>query len=207
MAKNVVTPIGILCFADQLFNPKVQENAAPGAKPRYSAMLLFDDLAVKSTAYQDLRKAVQEAAAEKFGASKAMDPAFMRSLRLPFRNADEKQYDGFDKGVIYISPWSAAKPGVVDLHGTEILVPEDVWSGQLARATVRAFAYDSNGNKGISFGLEHVQIVKKDMPRIDGRRAPTAAFSGAPVDDEQMKALGIDPNTPAPAAASAGLPW
>lgn len=202
MAKPVMTPIGTLCFADQLFKPKANDNA-PGKAPRYSAMLLFDTLAVQSSAYMQLRAAVQEAVGEKFGAAKANDPAFMRSLRLPFRNAAEKDYAGFEKGEIYIAPWSEQAPGVVDLHGND-MVPTDVFSGQLARATVRAFAYDSNGNKGVSFGLEHVQIVKADMPRIDGRRDASEAFSSAGA-DEQMKALGIDPT--AKPAAGGDMPW
>ena len=205
MASTELTPVGVLCFADQVFKARANENA-PGKAPRYSAMLLFDSMAVQSTAYQNLRRIVQEAAAEKFGAAKAADPAFMRSLRLPFRPAGEKDYEGFDKGEIYITPWSEKAPGVVDLHGNDIIAPTDVWSGQLARATVRAFAYETNGNKGVSFGLEHVQIVKQDMPRIDGRRSATAAFANAGTDD-QMKALGIDQNAPAPSSNGPAGAW
>lgn len=199
-AKTVMTPIGTLCFADQVFTPKSQE---AGKTPRYTAMLLFDSTGTSTTAYAELRKLVQDAAAEKWGAAKAQDPAFMRSLRLPFRPAAEKDYEGFDKGEIYITPWNEKAPGVVDLHGND-MVPTDVWSGQLARATVRAFAYDTNGNKGVSLGLEHVQIVKQDMPRIDGRRSASAAFSNAATDD-QFKALGIDPS--APSSSGGDMPW
>lgn len=204
-SKTAMTPIGILCFADQVFTAKHNENA-PGKDPRYSAMLLFDSLGVQSSAYAELRKLVQEAAADKFGAAKAADANFMRSLRLPFRNAAEKDYDGFDKGEIYIAPWSTKAPGVIDLYGND-MVPTDVWSGQLARATVRAFAYDSNGNKGVSFGLEHVQIIKQDMPRIDGRRSATAAFKDAAASDDQMRALGIDPSAAPAQNSGADMPW
>lgn len=198
-AKTIMTPIGTLCFADQVFTPKAQEQ---GKTPRYSAMLLFDSTGVSTTAYAELRKLIQDAAAEKWGAAKAQDPAFMRSLRLPLRPAAEKDYEGFDKGEIFCAPWSEKAPGVVDLHGND-MVPTDVWSGQLARATVRAFAYDTNGNKGVSLGLEHVQIVKQDMPRIDGRRSASAAFSNTAT-DEQMKALGIDASA---APTTGAMPW
>lgn len=204
MAKTVVTPIGILCFADQLFKPKPP---AEGKPPRYSGMLLFDSMAVKSTAYQDLRLAIQEAAADKFGAAKANDPAFMRSLRLPLRPASEKSYAGFEKGEIFIAPWSDARPGIVDIRGNEMHGAEaDVFSGQLARFTVRPFGYDNSGNRGVALGLEHVQIVKQDMPRIDGRRAADQAFKSESFDDEQMRALGIDPNA-SNAGSSDGMPW
>lgn len=200
MAKTVMTPIGVLNFAN-LFEARAYENG----KPRFSCILLFDKMAVQSTAYQALRAGVMEAATEKWGAAKASDASFMRSIRLPFRPAAEKDYAGFDKGEIYISPWSNAdqKPGIIDLHGNKIEVPSDVWAGQLARATVRPFAYDTSGNKGIAFGLEHVQIVKADMERLDGRRDASSAFAGA--DNSDLARYGVDPN--APAAAPDSLPF
>lgn len=196
MAKTVMTPVGTLCFP-ALFEAK-KNQANPNQNARYSCILLFDETGTQSSAYQELRKAVLEAISEKFGAAKAADPAFVRTLRLPFRDASEKDYAGFDKGTIYISPWSngegqyASRPDVVDLKGQKIVVPEDVFAGMLARATVRPFAYDSNGNKGVSLGLEHVQIVKTDCERLDGKRSSDKAFANA--DDSQLAALGIDPN-------------
>lgn len=204
MSNNVMTPVGVLCFP-HLFEPAGNKQN-PAQEKRYSCILLFDKLATESTKYKELRAAVQAAAAEKWGEAKAADPAFMRSLRLPFRPAAEKDYGGFEKGEIYINPWSSAKnapPQVVDVRGTEINVPSDVWAGQKARATVRAFAYDSNGNRGVSFGLEHVQIVKQDEPRIDGRRSATDAFANA--DNSEFAAHGIDPN--ASSSPSGDAPW
>jgi hypothetical protein len=201
--------VGVLCFP-ALFEPKANSQNKQQA-PRYSCILLFDELSTQSTAYQNLRAAVQEAAGEKWGAAKAADPAFMRSLRLPFRLASDKEYDGFEKGKVFIAPWSkgdGARPGVVDLHGKDIVVPADVFAGQLARATVRAFAYENQGNKGVAFGLEHVQIVKADEPRIDGRRSAESAFAGA--DNADMARFGVDPNAASSAgAAPAGgdMPW
>lgn len=194
---SVMTPIGKLIFANALFEAKTnKENPAQG--PRHNIMLAFDELGVKSSAYQELRKAVMEAITEKWGGAKANDANFVRSLRLPFRPASEKTYGGLEGMSVFIAPWCKPEhaPEVVDLHGTKIAVPGDVWAGQLARATVRAFAYDSNGNKGVAFYLEHVQIVKADMPRVDGKQSAAQAFT-APADDEQLKALGIDMNAPA----------
>jgi hypothetical protein len=213
---SVLTPIGILNFA-ALFEPK--PSAKGSDKLRFSALLLFDNLAVKSSAYEALRREVYNAIVEKFGAAKANDQAFIRTLRSPFRPAAEKSYDGFDKGEIYISAWSNpdSPPSVIDLKGSKIVVPGDVWSGQLARFSVRPFAYDSNGNKGAGFYLEHVQIVKADMPRLDGRQSAEQAFSQA--DNSQLAALGIDPNVVAAPSAGpdagagagagggGGLPW
>lgn len=192
MADTVMTPVGYL-YSPALFTPKGNpENPAQGE--RYSTLLVFDELATQSTAYMQLRAAVKAAIAEKFGDAKANDSGFVRSLRLPFRNATEKAYLDDFGAVSFINAWKKGDkpaPDVVDLKGTKILVPGDVWGGQLARMTVRPFAYDSNGNKGVSFGLEHVQIVKADMPVKGGGRSGDAAFAGADLDPAQMAALGI----------------
>jgi len=205
MANTTLTPIGTLCFP-VLFEPR-KNKQNPQAKARYSCILLFDESGTGSTAYQNLRKAVHAAIEDKWGSAKASDPAFVRKLRLPFRDASEKDYDGFEEGETYISPWSqgegqyASRPDVVNLQGDKIVVPGDVFAGQLARATVRAFAYDSNGNAGVSFGLEHVQIVKEDMPRLDGKQSANRAFANA--DDDQLKALGIDASAPSTGGSGA----
>lgn len=212
MAKTVMTPVGILNFPT-FFTPQASRQN-PAQAPRYSGMLVFDEEATKSTAYANLRAAVMEAVSEKFGDLKAQDQAFLRTLRYPFRDASEKEYTA-PYGTIFISAWShgyasddterknpLTPPGVVDLHGNAIADPNEVYSGQLARFTVRPFAYDSNGNKGVSLGLEHVQIVKKDAERIDGRRSADQAFANAGGDaDEELKRLGIDP-----AATAAATP-
>lgn len=200
MATTRMTPVGVLNFPE-FFTPKANQ-ANPNQAPRYSGMLVFDDDAVQSTAYAGLRAGVMEAIKEKFGDQKASDPDFVRSLQLPFKNAGEKDYTK-DLGVISITAWTNGyskddkdranalpAPGVVDLHGKELKVPGDTYSGQLARFTVRPFAYDSNGNKGVALGIEHVQIVKADMPRIDGRQNADKAFKTDGTDDELAR-LGI----------------
>ena len=74
-------------------------------------------------------------------------------------------------------PGPRTRPGIVDKNRNEILTKAEVWAGQLARAFVRPFAYDTSGNKGVSLMLENVQIVKADMPRIDGRKSAAESFT------------------------------
>lgn len=190
---TVMTPIGTLNFPT-FFEAKANQ-ANPSQGKRFSGMLLFDKQATETTAYKELRAAIMEAIEYKFGASKAQDAAFVRSLRMPLRPATEKTYAGFDQGEIFMSAWSKEEdgaPGVVDLQGDRIVVPGDVFSGQLGRMTVRPFAYDSNGNKGVAFGLEHIQIVKADMPRLDGKQKAEDAFkAGENGTDDELARLGI----------------
>lgn len=116
----------------------------------------------------------------------------MSGLRSPFRPCAEKQYTGYDiEGGIFISPWTKSKPGLVDANRSEIMVPEDIWAGQLVRATVAPFYYNTSGNRGVSFALNNLQVCRTDGPRLDGRRAAKDDFDdfGGPgaavlVDDE-----------------------
>ncbi len=211
---GIMTPIGFLYFP-AFFKPKVNKQA-PAQGPRFSGVLLLDNAGVTSAAYGTLRQGVYDAIVSKFGAAKAQDANFVRGLRLPFRPASEKTYDGFKDGEIFLSAWTPEdqKPGVVDLGGNHIHDDKAVFGGQLARFTVRPFAYDTSGNRGVGLILEHVQIVKADMPRRDGGVAADEAFANA--DNSQLAALGINPNAPtspttayqAPGAPPAGgLPF
>ena len=59
------------------------------------------------------------------------------------------------------------RPGVVDKQHNPIDLEEMdtfLYGGMYARAAIAAFAYDTKGNKGISFGLNAIQIVKDGEP-------------------------------------------
>jgi hypothetical protein len=81
-----------------------------------------------------------------------------------------------------ISPWSKNKPGVVDVNRQDVLLPEEVWSGQLVRANITPFAWTHTGKKGVSFGLNHIQIIQSEgRQRLDGRPTAKAAFDDGEV--------------------------
>ncbi len=192
---SVVTPPGTLCFCDTLFTPKPR---SPGKDPDYSCVLLFDQKAQGTEAYKLLKMAVMDAIKKEWGDKKAADPDFVKKLTLPFRDAAEKEgkYDGFESGKIFISPWSKGdkpKPEVIDINGDPILAPKDVFAGQIARASVRAYAWTNSGKMGVSLALDSVQILIADMPRIDGKVSAKDRFGKAPIE-------GLDlPTTKAPA--------
>lgn len=182
---SLKTPVGLLSFP-ALFKPRAP---APGAEPRYSLNLVFDPEAQKTPEFLALKRAVMDVIEGELGATKAKDKATLASLRLPFRDAGEKAYAGYLSGHIYISAWSKDKPGLVNARVQEILLPEEVWPGQLARCTVRPFWFSTSGNRGVSFGLNNVQIVRSDMPRLDGRKKATDDFDtvdGGGVDDDSV---------------------
>jgi hypothetical protein len=133
---------------------------------------------------------------EKWGAGKSSDKNFIAKLRSPFRKCEEKKYKGYDiPGGIYITPWSNRRPGIIDAQRTEITVPDDVWAGQLVRATVSPFAYLQSGNMGVSFSLNNIQICRTDGERLDGRRNAQDDFD-AYVGDGAMVGADADDDIP-----------
>jgi hypothetical protein len=184
------TPTGMLMF-EHLF---VAKPVVQGGEPRFNFVLLLDAEAQTTAEYKALRTACAAAIDAEFGTGKSRDKVFVGTLRSPFRDALEKQqYAGFTAGKIFIAPWTKSKPGLVDGNLQDITAASDVFAGQLCRATVTPFAYNQGANKGVNFMLNNVQIVKSDMPRMDGRKAASGDFervdgAGAPAADDDSDA-------------------
>lgn len=167
MSQNPNTsPIGTLSFP-HLFTPR---SPSPGADERYSVTLIFDAEAQGSAEYKAMKKAVMDAATEKWGA-KAKDMISNGQIRMPFRDAEEKsQYAGYETGKVFINAWGKRKPDVIDGRLATIEVPSDVFPGCRGRITYNAFAYENSGNRGVSFGLNNVQITDFTSERLDGAK-------------------------------------
>lgn len=179
---SIQTPTGMMMFP-HLFVPRP---VVQGGDPRFSMILVFSPDQQKHPAYAQIKQGVADAIDNKFGTGKSRDVQWLRQVKFtsPFRPAEEKsQYQGFNTGSIFIAPWTKTRPGLIDAHRQEITVPADVWAGQLARCFVSFYAYQVSGNTGCSLMLENVQVVKSDMPRMDGRQSADKAFD--PVDEER----------------------
>lgn len=177
MAAKVMTPVGILSFPN-LFTARAP---AEGADPRFSINILFDETAQKTQEYKNLVAAI-DACAKEFFQGKV--PA---NLHRPLRDASEKDYNGYQEGWTFIAPWSKQRPGLIGPNKEEIDLPEQVFAGQKVRATVVPFGYNHLGKKGIGLGLQNVQIVKFDMPRLDGRSSAKQDFDEIPQDDRELE--------------------
>ena len=64
-----------------------------------------------------------------------------------------------------------------------ILDSTQLYSGVWARVSINAFAFNTQGNKGVSFGLNHVQKVR-DGDYLGGRSKAEDDFE--PLDDEDL---------------------
>lgn len=167
MSENVLTPEFRVSYP-YLFTPQQPMAGSVSKDPKYSLVMLFP----KGADLSKLKAAAEAAAVEKWGADKTKWP---KNLRSPFRDQGEKESDGYVPGAIFITASSKQKPGVVDHNVQPILDSSLVYAGCYGRATVRAFAYDNSGNKGVSFGLQNFQKLR-DGESITGRLKPEQEF-------------------------------
>lgn len=144
-----------------------------------------------------LRDAVDAACAKKWGEDKKKWP---KNLRMPFADGNTKGkedsdgnfkvYEGYQDTVVVVFKRKVSTktgenrpPEVVMANPHISAEEEDVYGGRWAKAVVRAFAYDAAGNKGVSFGLNHVQILDHDTPIGGGANRASDMF-----DDEDTGA-------------------
>ena len=120
---------------------------------KYSMAMLFDKKAIaadpkQSKLWADLKAHIEKAAMDKWG---ELPP------NMPFRKGEEKEYDGYGEGVIFINGKSNDRPGLVGADGQPIMAASDFYGGCYAHATINAYAWDYKGKKGVSVGLQNIQ--------------------------------------------------
>lgn len=159
---NILTPKARMSYPNLL-----EARAMEGAEPKYSVSLLVPPSADLTL----LKQAALKCAKEKWGEN------MPKSLKSPFLDAEEKGEgkEGYEAGWALLRPSTKQKPGVVDARGANITDEGDIYPGRWCVASLRPFAYDVNGNKGVSFGLQNVQVLDHDDP-IGGRSRPDDDF-------------------------------
>lgn len=152
-----------------VFEPKA---VGEGTDLKYSVSLIIpksDKASVKKL--QAAIKAATEAGKAKFGNS------IPKNLKLPLRDGDdERPEDPNYADSYFLNANAKLKPGLVDKNLQAILDPDELYSGCFGRASVTFYAFNTNGNKGIACGLNHLQKIK-DGEHLDGRTAAENDFS------------------------------
>jgi len=179
-ATVVMTPEFRVSFP-AVFKPR---SAAEGQKEKYSISMLFP----KTTDLTPLKLAVRKAIEGKWGTDQAKWP---KGLRLPFRDGNEKDYDGY-KDTVFCTASSEQKPGLVDQNVEDIIDQGEFYGGCYARATINAFAYDKAGNKGVAFGLRNIQKIR-DGAAFSGKTDPKDDFDAIKLEDAGDGAPAVDP--------------
>lgn len=121
---------------------------------------------------------IRAAAIKKFGKI----PKFAADKN-PIKECETKKLKGYEDGWHFINTKSNFPPTVVDQAMNEIIDPNKIFAGCWCRFHINAFGYDHPvGGKGVSFGLNAVQLVREDE-RFDGRRSADEVFDPIEFDD------------------------
>lgn len=175
---HIVTPPVRLAFP-ALFKPRPRM-MVPGGVARvgddgkpvpvemtYQAVLLLPpDLSLKP-----FGEALKHAMLAKWGKAIPLTPATN-----PVHSCEEKEgRAGFLPGWHFINLHSKVQPIVVDQRKQTILDDQTIYAGCWVHAHINAFAWSYGAKKGVSFGLNALQLVRQDE-RLDGRVASADVF-------------------------------
>ena len=170
---NIMTPRFRVSFPNVFRPGKAMQE---GAEPKFGLVMLFK----KGEDLSALKAAAAQAVVDKWGADQAKWP---KNLKSPFRDQAEKEGEGYEAGAIFITATSKQKPGLVDARNQPIIDESEFYAGCYARATVRAFAYDKAGNRGVAFGLQNIQKMAEGE-LLSGRRKAEEEFE--PIEDSAV---------------------
>lgn len=181
MATKVVTGEVRLSYVN-LFEPRSND---PDQAKKYSCTILIpksDKKTIKAI------KAAQEEALEagkgKFGGK---IPANWKNTFHDGDTEGDVDQNPEQEGNYYmaLSANESYPPGVVDRNVQPILDSSEVYSGCYARVSMVAFAFNNSGNKGVSFGLRHVQKLR-DGDFLGGRTNAADDFDSLDDEDDDI---------------------
>ena len=171
--ERIITPEFRACFVS-LFKATGFKNAdGTEGKRTYSIKAAFPPTADLS----QLIAQAKQAAVDKWGNN------IPKTLRSPFRKNEETdnpvQGIGDDWTIMTFSANEdkfSPRHNLVDASNNGIMDEVEVYSGAWFAAQVQAYAYDTAGNKGVSFGLRNVQKRREDEPIGGGSGPANKAF-------------------------------
>lgn len=177
MATKVVTGEVRLSYAHlfEAFSPNDEQ------APMYSTTILIpkNDTKTLQKIKDAQEEALEQGKSSKFGGK--VPQKWHNTLRDGDEDADLERNPEYE-GHYFMSLRSKTAPGVVDKTVQPILDSSEVYSGCYARVSMNAFPYSNSGNKGISFGLNHVQKMR-DGDFLGGRSRAEDDFDELEDDD------------------------
>jgi hypothetical protein len=171
---NLMTPKGRMLYP-ALFKPQLPRGETDEKKAKYQVTLLLpkgSDIAALKAAENE---AIEEKVTPKMRATTKIKSPFLKT-------ADQPRFAEYaDDYPVMLRFNATLRPDVVTPKGdravTEDEAADEVYSGRWARVTCRAFFYDHpTGGKGVSLGLQNVQLLDHADPMAGGRVRGTAEF-------------------------------
>ncbi len=168
---KVITGKGRLTFSF-VWEPREQDD---GSK-KYSTGFLIrkDDARTLQNIQQAVNNAIIHGRAKGFWNDK-LPPNFKTPLRDGDLEADEKGEDY--RGHYFLNATSQNAPRIVDSAIQDIMDRDEVYSGCYARLSLNFYPFNTNGNKGIACGLNHVQKLHDGEPLSASRSKPEDDFN------------------------------
>lgn len=185
MSKEALTPKFRVSYPN-VFEARQNEKSG---EMEYSLSAIFP----KGADLTKVQAAVSAAITEKWGVDSKKWP---KPLRLPFRKAEELAEIGEDQnakrdaqgklvlpmgheeGGVWLRLKSKLQPGLIDANKEDIIDKNQFYAGCYARASVKAFAYDKAGNRGVSLWLQNIQKMGDGEP-----------LAGRPKAQDQFEAI------------------
>lgn len=198
------------CHLDKPYAPNASQ------EPKYSVTLLIPktDVATKADIDNAIQAAITDGVTNKWGGKRPAMPA------VPIWDGDGVRANGEPFGPECKGHWvmtasTKQKPQVVHQSNVRVeLMPTDIYSGMYGRVTIRFFAYDQAGKKGIGCGLGNVMktrdgetlaanrsTAEEDFASLEQTEPPAQAYPGGyPVTNPAQQAY------PAQAPAAPAYP-
>ena len=176
LKSGIATPKGRIIYP-ALFKPSLMKGETDESKARFQVALLIPKDAVLAI----LTQAVIDKVNDKWSAAVVKTS----KIKKPFiRTEDDPKWMEYaDEFPVMIRTNSKERPGVVMANLKECTDETQVYGGRWAVLALNPFAYDHPvGGKGVSWGLQHVQLLENDDPIGPGRIRAEDAFEA--VSDE-----------------------
>jgi hypothetical protein len=196
MSRDIVLQ-GVILSYPHLFTPRIVQQ---GQDPKFSANFILP----ANFDWSQVQAAVQEAINEKWGAN--VPP----NLKMPWDTVpalDKNNQPAPHAGEYFLKSNCQAdsRPQVVDQNVNPIIDQSQIFAGCIVNAYVQAYGYDKQVNKGVSLGLNAIQLVDNvNVTRMGGGgRDATEVFQavpGSPAPTAPAAAPGVPGGAPAPVA-------
>ena len=169
MSNTIVTGEVRLSYVN-VFEPRANQN---GGDPKYQVTVLLpkSDTVTKANIDREIQAELQNGVATKFGGQMPAMPA------IPIHDGDGRRPNNGEpfgeecRGCWVFTASSKQRPEVVDENCQPILSATSVYSGCYGRVSIRFFAYNQAGKKGIGCGLGNVQKLRDGEPLGGGSTA------------------------------------
>lgn len=142
-------------------------SSVDGDKLKYSVCVMIPK--EDTTSLDAINKAIEECYEE----NKATLGKNTKAVRTPLRDGEEREIDYPEfAGHMFFNCSSMRKPKVLDME-KNLLSDEEVlehaFAGQVVNISLNVFAYTHASSKGISIGLNNVQIVGGGTPLYEDK--------------------------------------